>query len=34
MTIALMCLARRRRNVFFAMGKSRAFYDEKTPISA
>lgn len=33
-TVAVMRPARRRRKVFFAMGKSRAFYDEKTPISA
>ncbi len=31
---AVMCLARRRLNVLFAMVKTGAFYEEKTPVAA
>jgi len=31
---AVMCLARRRRNVLFAMVKAGAFYEQKTPVAA
>jgi hypothetical protein len=31
---AVMCLARRRLNVLFAMVKSGAFYEARTPVTA